>query len=561
MKNSGKILLLALMMGTLSHAQDSVNDDKKISKEDKKIMNWYNNSKTGMSTDLAYKKLLAGRKSTPVVVGVLDSGVDIEHEDLKGKIWVNTDEIPNNGIDDDKNGYIDDVNGWSFLGNANGENANDAQLAVTRLYAKLDKKYKGKSEGDLIDSADADEFAKYLEYKKVVESSKEKAEKRIAGYKGFLASLDEGHEKMKSMFGADYSDKDIKKLMKSGDEKKMKIAQQAAGYKEKDEIAKELEGAMNYFQTQIDFYYNPDFTGDRDIIGDNPDDYNDKYYGSKDAEGPDAGHGTHVAGIIGANRNNSIGMNGVADNAIIMSVRSVPNGDERDKDVALAIRYAVDNGAKVLNMSFGKDYAENSAEVISAIRYAEKKDVLLVHAAGNDGKNVDVEPKFPTSIYPSMSERFSNWLDIGAATRFEKPQYKKEKREKFYQIWKKRKQVKTYSGRAASFSNYGKTKVDVFAPGKEIYSTVPQSDYATYQGTSMAAPMVAGVAALLKSYFPNLTMMEIRSIILDSAIKADLEVIKPGTKDEMVNFTELSREGAVVNVYKAVELAIERSKK
>ncbi|MGB0428402.1 MAG: S8 family peptidase [Flavobacteriales bacterium] len=555
MKTRSSLLIAALMLGAFGQAQTS----KKPSKEDKKIMNWYNDSKTGMRTDEAYKKLLKGRTSKPVVVGVIDSGVDLEHEDLKGKIWVNSDEIAGNGIDDDKNGYIDDVNGWSFLGNPDGTNANDAQLEVTRIYARLDKKFKGKTADD-IKPEHQKEYDRYLECKSVVEESKTKAEQRIEGYKTFLASLDEAHTKMQEKFGKDYSNKDIKSLLKSDNQDDIKLARQAKSYQNKAEIAASLEGAFNYFQNQIDVYYNPDFTEDRDIIGDKPSDFSDKYYGNNDPEGPDAGHGTHVAGIIGANRNNAIGMDGVADNAIIMSVRTVPNGDERDKDVALSIRYAVDNGAKVINMSFGKDYAENSPEVIKAIRHAEANDVLLVHAAGNDGKNVDVEPKFPTSMYPSMTSRFSNWLDIGAATRFETPHYKKEKREKFYQIWKKRKKRLTHSGRAASFSNYGKKKVDVFAPGKEIYSTVPQSDYDTYQGTSMAAPMVAGVAALLKSYFPSLSMKEIRSIILETAVECKKEVIKPGSKEEMVDFRTLSREGAVVNVYKAVERCIELTK-
>jgi subtilisin family serine protease len=554
MKLTTKVLVFSLLMGSsASFAQSHGGEDVK-----KDVLNWYNNSKTGMSTDKAYADLLKGKTSKTVVVGVIDSGVDIEHEDLKGRIWTNKDEIPNNGIDDDKNGYIDDVHGWNFLGNPDGRNANDAQLEVTRIVARLGKKFEGKSASD-ISAADKKDFETYTKAKKEVDASYGKAKANVERMDMLLSAYDKADDAMKAKYGDSYSKKDVEKEIASGS-----IAtKEMMGYKlllEGESVKESIQGGRDYYSNQKKAYYNVNFTEDRDIIGDKPSDFSDKYYGNSDVEGPDAGHGTHCAGIIGAVRGNGIGNDGVADNVEIMSIRTVPNGDERDKDVALAIRYAVDNGAQVVNMSFGKDWAENSPEVIKAIRHAEKNGVLLVHAAGNDGKDVDVEPKFPTSMYPSMTKRFTNWLDIGAATRFEKPQYKKLKRDKWFKIWKKRKKVKKYNGRAASFSNYGDIKVDVFAPGKEIYSTVPQSDYATFQGTSMAAPMVAGVAALLKSYFPSLSMFEIRDIILKSANKDDFKVVKPGTKDEMVKFSSLSREGGFVDVYRAVKMAMDRTK-
>ncbi|MCT4664848.1 MAG: S8 family serine peptidase [Flavobacteriales bacterium] len=555
---TSKVVAFSLLMGSSVAMAQHGNTEV-----DKDILNWYNNSKTGVRTDKAYAELLKGRKSKPTVVGVIDSGVDIEHEDLKGKIWVNKGEIPNNGIDDDKNGYIDDIHGWNFLGNADGRNANDAQLEVTRIYARLMKKFDGKEESEIA-KADLKDYKYYLKVKEVVTSKRESAKAGMDRMKSIQSSIEKAHSKMVEKYGEDYTAKDITKEMEETKMSDPKQKMAFASLENKDAMLERLKGGLDYFSGQYNYYYNPDFTGDRDIIGDKPSDFSDTQYGNGDVEGPDAGHGTHCAGIIGANRGNGIGNDGVADNAIIMSLRAVPNGDERDKDIALAIRYAVDNGAQVVSMSFGKDYPENSAEVIKAIRYAEKKGVLLVHAAGNDGKDVDVEPKFPTSMYPSMSERFTNWLDIGAATRFEKPQYKKMKRDKWWKIWKKRKKVKTYNGRAASFSNYGDKKVDIFAPGKEIYSTIPQSDYATFQGTSMACPMVSGLAALLKSYFPELTMFEIRDIILKSANRDDFKVIKPGKGKkgpETVKFSSLSREGGIIDVYNAVKMAIEKTSK
>jgi len=499
----------------------------------KGTLNWYNGKKYGMETEKAYKKLLKGMKSQTVIVGVIDSGVDIEHEDLEGVIWTNEDEIPNNGIDDDNNGYIDDVHGWNFLGNSNGKNANDAQLEVTRIYARLDKKFAGKEEGD-ISSADKADYAKYKEVKAVVEKERSEAAmqmKQIAQMQKYVTAMDEQFTKL---YGKDYTIKDLKKAAKNPELEK--AANAMIGFKEMGMDPAYLEKGMHHFSSSVNYHYNKDFTEDRDIIGDNPSDFSDTKYGSKDVEGPDAMHGSHCSGIIAAVRNNGKGNNGVADNVKIMSIRAVPNGDERDKDIALAIRYAVDNGAQVVNMSFGKGYSENDAEVIKAIRYAESKGVLLVHAAGNSNKDTDVESNYPRPVYPSMqkSERFTNWLEVGASTRYKK------------QL-------------AASFSNYGDETVDVFAPGLEIYSTVPQSEYLSTQGTSMAAPMVAGVAALLKSYFPSLTMVEIKDIIKESVKDVSkMETPLPGNPSKKVAFGTLSSTGGIVNVYNAVKLAKEK---
>lgn len=525
-------LASALLVSYAANAQDV----------DKKILNWYNGAKFGMSTDKAYAKLLADKKSEPVIVAVIDSGVDIEHEDLKGKIWVNEDEIAGNGIDDDKNGYIDDVYGWSFLGNADGENINDTQLEVTRLYKKLDAKYKGVSAAEVAD-ADKAEYEKYKEYRDVVEKERSTAAAMVGTYTEIKTKYVEIDERLKKHFDGNYTLKDLKKLRK--DEKLGADAKMMMGMKMNGLTEERIDGAVDYFKGQLESHYNLDLDA-RKVVGDDPSNFNDKFYGNNDVEGPDAFHGTHVAGIIAAIRNNGIGNDGVADNVKIMSVRAVPNGDERDKDVALAIRYAVDNGAQIINGSFGKAYSPYQDEVIAAIRYAEEKGVLICHAAGNSSKDIGVESNFPSPKYPSMATEFKNWIEVGASTR-----YKKSK------IDKKNGGLKR-PGLAASFSNYNKEMVDVFAPGLEIYSTIPDNKYEAIQGTSMASPMVAGVAALLKSYYPSLSMFDIRDIIFASVQKIDLDTPKPGTTDQ-VPFNSLSNTGGVVNVYNAVKLAEEKA--
>lgn len=512
---------------------------------DKKIHNWYNGKKYGMHTDKAYDKLLAGKKSEPVVVAVVDSGVDIEHKDLEGRIWVNKDEIPGNGIDDDNNGYIDDVNGWNFLGNADGENINDVRLEVARLYSKLHKIYDGKSFADLEDDQKED-YALYKEVREKVENERKGAEKEMEQLEEATKVLGEADAALKKHFGRDYTSKDLKSLKKDpvlGAQAQQMLVLESFGMGYSD-----FEGMVSYYSDNLDFNYNPDIDPRGDVIGDDPEDFNDRDYGNADVEGPDAGHGTHCAGIIGAVRGNGIGNDGVADNVQIMSLRAVPNGDEWDKDIALAIRYAVDNGAQIINMSFGKSYSPQQEGVIEAFRYAEEKGVLLVHAAGNDGKDNDVSENYPRPQYKSMSSKFTNWIEVGASTR--------HKKAKFYKGFMIR------NGLAADFSNYGNEMVDVYAPGHDIFSTVPQSDYDIYDGTSMAGPMVSGVAALLKSYYPELTMFQIREIILESVLKpGDRTTPLPGDPTKEVTFDELCTTAGIVNVYQAVLMAEEKAGK
>jgi subtilisin family serine protease len=500
---------------------------------DKKILNWYNGGGTGMQTEKAYK-MLKKRKSETVVVAIIDSGIDIEHEDLKGKIWTNTDEIPGNGKDDDNNGYIDDVHGWNFLGNSNGENANSMRLERTRILAKLSVK----SENEQLSKEEAD----LLEKVKAEVAEERGTYEGYLGQMGMLAPMIENVPTMvaEKLGTKDYTVKDIEKYMKKhpDDQQLMGLALAVVS----GELSMEtIEKQKEQIQNMLDTHHNVDFNG-REIVGDDPDDFSDVTYGNGDVEGPDALHGTHVGGIVGAVRGNGLGGDGVAENVLLMSLRAVPDGDEFDKDIALAIRYAVDNGAQVINMSFGKAYSPHAEEVFAAFKYADDNGVLCIHAAGNDSKDIDVEPNFPTSNYSFQTQKLDHFITIGASTRFKKP--------------KKGKSL------TASFSNYAVKGVDVFAPGYEIYNSVPQSEYMKLQGTSMACPMVSGVAAMLKSYFPTLSMKEIKDIILSSAKSyKGKQQFKPGTKDE-VDFATLSVTGGVVNVKNAVKacIALEKSK-
>ena len=477
----------------------------------------------GMSLDKAYK-FLEGKTGEIVIVGVIDSGIDIEHEDLKDVLWTNTNEIAGNGIDDDKNGYVDDIHGWNFLG-GDGVDAPE-QLEITRIVAKLNPRFQGKTDADIKEEDKAD-FKKYEEYVKAYEASGS----RIFQQMDRLVQIKNHVAAVKTFLGKDdFSAEEVQNAKSDDEELQAKMNDVAMLYSRGLTEAEITEAIEDTEKRLINYDF--DFDG-RAIVGDNPEDITDVVYGngnvigSKDIES----HGTHVSGIILGSRNNGVGMNGVATNAVLMSVRAVPDGDERDKDVALAIRYAVDNGAKVINMSFGKSFSVNKEWVFEAIKYAAEKDVLLVHAAGNDGKNIDTANNWPNDSKDKEVEFADNMLTVGAMS------------------------LNYDKNLPATFSNYGKKNVDVFAPGVQIYSTVPKDEYEKYNGTSMASPEVAGIATLVRSYYPQLSASQVKHIIMNSGVKIDFKVIKPGEKEEMVPFSDLSVSGSVVNAYNALILA------
>jgi subtilisin family serine protease len=499
--------------------------------------NWFNLDESkdgvrGVSTEEAYKTVLKGKKSRTVVVAVIDSGVDIEHEDLKDVIWVNKGEIPDNGKDDDGNGYIDDVHGWNFIGGADGKNINADNLEITRLYRDLHAEFDGMSEEDVKGGKAKKRYARYLEIKKDFD----KASKRAIGQYNQMKMISEAVAAVtEALDGKEMNAENVGAIAEGSEDEKTKQAAQIVGNLLGNGVSpEELAGIDRYVESSksgAEYYYNVNFDPRAEIVGDDYRNSKETVYGNNDVEGPDATHGTHVAGIIGAVRNNDVGMKGVADNVQIMSIRCVPDGDERDKDVANAIRYAVDNGASVINMSFGKGYSYDEEIVEKAIKYAMKKDVLLVHAAGNSAQNNDTDNNFPNDLLGKKENKEAkNWLEIGAANWGED------------------------GNQLATFSNYGKEQVDVFAPGVDLYATVPQSDYASLSGTSMAAPVVAGTAAVLRSYFPTLTAEQVKQIIMESAIPLEGEVNMPGSR-EKTTLAEISKTGGVINVVEAVKLA------
>lgn len=504
---------------------------KKGAMTKEEIRNWpaadiTTDSIPGMSLKKAYE-FIADKKGTTVIVGVVDSGIDIDHEDLIASKWVNSDEIAGNNLDDDKNGYVDDINGWNFLG---GEGqATPEQLEVTRLYKKLNDKFEGKTE-DQIANADKTDYTLYQKVKKDFDKRVDEATKNYDYYTSIEKMLKDSDEfTRKKLNKTDYTLEDLNSLPAEDQNPLLMRVIQSGGTVQG--AIDQLQGGLNYYGSQVNKLYNLDFSGR--ITGDDPYDINDVPYGNAFVIGSkdDELHGTHVSGIILATRDNGKGMNGVAKNAKLLAVRTVPDGDEYDKDVALALRYAVDNGAKVINMSFGKSYSPNPEWVYDAIKYAASKDVLLVHAAGNDHKNIDKSDNFPNDAEDKIKEYADNVITIGAMTR----NYDEDL--------------------VASFSNYGKMNVDLFAPGLEIYSTVPKDEYQSLQGTSMAAPEVAGVAALIRSYYPQLSASQVKHILMNSGIKVDLEVKLPGGNGKKVPFSELSVSGRVLNAYNALVMA------
>lgn len=476
----------------------------------------------GMSVEKAYK-FLEGKKGETVVVAVIDSGIDIEHEDLKDVLWTNPKEIPGNKIDDDKNGYVDDVYGWNFLG-GNGVAAPE-QLEITRIVAKLNPRFEGKKLED-ISEADKADFEQYQVYLKAYQAASGRHFKTLDR----LVQIGDNFAAVKKFVGKEsLTLEDLQAIKTEDKDLQAKIGDLLGLYgRGLDEKA-----YLEFYESQKrNKSYDFDFNG-REIVGDNPEDITDTNYGNEFVIGSKEieSHGTHVAGIILATRNNGIGLNGVANNAKLMSVRAVPDGDERDKDVALAIRYAVDNGAKVVNMSFGKSWSPNPEWVFDAIKYAEKHDVLLVHAAGNDSKDIDVKGNWPNDSADKIVEIADNVLTIGAMS-------------------------SNYDEKLpASFTNYGQKNVDVYAPGVQIYSTVPQNKYARYNGTSMASPEVAGVAALVRSYYPQLSASQVKHIIMNSGVEVDMEVLVPGEKGKKDKFSKLSISGRVANAYNALVMA------
>ncbi len=484
----------------------------------------------GMSVDRAYEELLGKKKGDKVIVAVLDSGIDLMHEDLDEVIWTNKDEKPGNGIDDDGNGYVDDVHGYNFLGEAYNEQLEYARILRLNLGDEaLRAEAREKLDKDLKEAR---------ETRQMLQSTKQQTDQ-------ILDLVKQSHEAISEELGkSSYTSEEVAAIETTDPnlQRNISVIQQMFNYGDsipevitliEEDIERAAEG-LTYFNDRVEYNLNVDFNG-REVVGDDPYDYSDKKYGNGNPMNrvEDESHGTHVAGIIAAERNNGLGANGVANNVEIMSLRAVPNGDEYDKDIALAIRYAADNGASIINCSFGKAFSPNAEWVYDAIRYAADKDVLIVHAAGNDALDLDDKDNtnYPNDHKIGDTEFADNVITVGALNN-------------------------TYgSEMVASFSNYGSMNVDVFAPGGGIYSTMPGSKYKFQGGTSMAAPAVSGIAALIRSYFPDLSASEVKHILMDSGLSTKIQVVVGGDPEKAKPFDQLSRSGKMVNAYNALILA------
>ncbi len=491
-------------------------DLTKVEKENWGHLDLVSDTIPGMSVDKAYAEIIGSKKGQKVIVAILDSGMDLKHEDLKNVLWTNKGEKPGNGKDDDGNGYVDDIHGYDFLGPSYNE-----QLEATRILrlklgdAATQAKAKAKVDADT---------QKYLGYKNQLDQ--------------MYPVIENAHKALTTHLGKeDYTKKEVAAI-KTEDQSLLQsksIAAQMFEYGDSmPEVLKSIDGDRKGLIERLNYNLKVDFDG-RKEVGDNPYDFNDRGYGdgSPQNDYEDESHGTHVAGIVAAERNNGKGANGVANNVALMSIRAVPNGDEYDKDIALGIRYAVDNGAKIINGSFGKSFSPNAKWVYDAIKYAASKDVLFVHAAGNDGANIDdaSNPNFPNDRPNGGEEVADNVIEVGALD----PKYGSEM--------------------VASFSNYGNQNVDVFAPGGKIYSTVPGNKYEFNGGTSMAAPAVAGVAALIRSQYPKLTAPQVKKIIMQSGLSPKAKVVVGGDAANTATLDKISKSGKIVNAYNALIMA------
>lgn len=495
---------------------------------------WFNMSANysdiqGVGADIVYDFMLPPLKPQPIIVAVLDSGVDVDHEDLRNKLWVNEDEIPDNGIDDDGNGYIDDVHGWNFLGNSLGVNVDQDTLEVTREYKKYlalkeqqiwipvkKRKYYQGVEADYLENVE--HYTAALEQVMV-------ATEQANNYKAQILELVDHH---------DFTVEGLQVLLTNTDPDVVAAAKGLLSLFESWYSFEYLASRASRYEESLDYHYNLDLDTRRDIVMDDIHNPWEKGYGNNDVKGPVGAHGTHVAGIIAAERSNGLGIDGIAKHAQIMAVRMVPNGDERDKDIANAVRYAVDNGAKIINMSFGKSYSPRKHIVDHAFRYAARKGVLIVHSAGNSKTDNDVKPSFPNRFAKhKWSRPISTWMDVGASAKY------------------------ADDSMVASFSNFGQQTVDVFAPGYRVLSSTPNNSYAAYSGTSMAAPVVSGVAALVWSHYPDLTAKQLKSLLMThSRTYPELLVKKPSSPEELVPFSTLSISGGIVDaeaIFNALE--------
>ena len=498
------------------------------------LLNYEQDGYFGTGVKEAYE-LLAGRKTTTVVIAVIDSGIDTLHEDLKANLWTNPKEIPGNGKDDDGNGYIDDVHGWNFYGAPNGENTSTNTHEIARVYHRWKKEFEGKKATEI----SAGRMFLFTQWHRADSLLNKQYNEYLKGYpdiKSFAEGLQTTNRLITAYLNKSTFTKAEIKLISDVDSLGWAAKVWTELFSRSEDttlqnitIINEVNGYKNNLLANKNRRDDEPVDYRGTLVKDNYENINDRIYGNNNLYANAGNHGTHVSGIIGAVRNNNIGVDGIVNDVRIMFIRAVPGGDEHDKDVALAIRYAVDNGAKIINMSFGKPVSPYKKMVDDAVKYADKNGVLLVHAAGNDGENIDKEPFYPNPVYLDGSKA-TNFLTIGASGDY------------------------STGGLTASFSNYGQM-VDIFAPGVYINSTTFGNGYEPYDGTSMASPVATGVAGMIKSYFPSVTPKQMIDLFLQSGSEVKDDVVLPGSSNK-VSMLQLCRSGKIINAFEAAKLAI-----
>jgi len=499
------------------------------------LLDYRTDSVFGAGVNRAYEELLKGKKAYPVIVAVIDMGVDTAHEDLAGHIWTNPNEIPGNGIDDDHNGYVDDIHGWNFLGNKNGKNIDIESYESSREYYRLKiGRPRNDDGGKYSDTLYREKVRKYflkdsLQWAQTAFLLAQVIPQMRSADSILKITLHKDSVFVRDVMNYQPTDSSFVSVKKN-----TLLYFSKYGITPDMSLGRFIHEADKYLQSsRVKLKY---FSGDpdaqrREIIGDDFNNPHDKNYGNNNVSAGNPAHGTHVSGIIAASRGNGKGMDGIDDQVSIMAIRAVPDGDERDKDVALAIRYAVDNGARIVNMSFAKLFSPGEKWVDEAIQYAADHDVLLIHAAGNENVDLDSISHFPTPDYENGGRNECCFITVGANA------------------------GGPDSLVLARFSNYGKKHVDLFAPGVKIYSTLPGNQYASYSGTSMAAPMVTGIAALILEYYPQLSARQLKYILAHSVMKLPENKVKQAATGKMVDFSQLSVTGGIVNAYNALQLA------
>ncbi|HEY4154606.1 MAG TPA: S8 family peptidase [Puia sp.] len=509
--------------------------EEDYSKHGWQLMDYRDDGLFGAGVTRAYRELLKGKKSHLVIVAVIDDGIDTAHEDLAGHIWTNKKEIPGNGKDDDHNGYIDDVHGWNFLGGKDGRNITVESYESYREYYRLRN---SRSAGSMAAKDPGNAYWIKVRNGFLKDSIREAHTVSMVGQMipqmRFTDSLLRAVLHKDSVNAWDLEalvpkDSLVRQAKKSGLKyfRRYGISSDMPLGKFIVEAGKYLESAKLVLNS---FSEDPNAMRS-EIVKDDFNNIDDRNYGNNNITEGTSSHGTHVAGIIAASRNNGIGIDGIADNVQIMPIRAVPQGDERDKDVALAIRYAVDNGARIINMSFGKYFSPGKKWVDDAVKYAEEHDVLIVHIAGNESLDIDTVSNYPNPDEPGGRRKSSAFITVGASTRGPD------------------------SLVVARFSNYGRKAVDLYAPGVKIYSTVPGNQYEAYSGTSMAAPVVSGIAALLLEYYPKLSAGQLKYILTHSVMKLSHPGVRLAATGKTVDFKTLSASGGIVNAYNALKLA------